>query len=168
MSESISRVVRLNHGSNPRHRLPLFAGVCLLVAGCATAQEHFLDCSIARPDNYLQHRCPTLLRASEFNGCLSEADVDGYACVLMDDDLSFCDADTTTAITAIFDRSDVSLDCAGGIIDHGVDSNGGGRTSTVLEPVISNPNLYAPGIWFMSDRSLSDIQVSNCTIRRTG
>lgn len=142
--------------------------ISALSTGCMTANKKHLDCSIATPDNYIAHRCPTLLRASEFDGCLSNESVEGYACVLMDADLSFCDAETSAAITTVFDRSDVALDCAGGAIDHGVDTNGGGRPVAAREPAIANPNLYAPGIWFLHDRSLSNIQIDNCTVRRTG
>jgi hypothetical protein len=163
------------HANSYALKMPNFTAIsCILIgsigliAGCATADDSFLDCSIATPDRYLDHRCPTLLRASEIDTCLSSEDIDGHACMLMDADLSFCDADTTTAITAVFDRSDVALDCAGGFIDHGVDTNGGGRPAPAREPAIANPNLYAPAIWFLHDRSLSNIQIENCSIRRTG
>ncbi len=137
-------------------------------AGCATANEEFLDCSIATPDRFLEHRCSTVHRASEFTDCLGGDDIQGHACVLMDADLNFCDAETSTAITAVFDRNDVALNCAGGYIDHGVDTNGGGRSAPQAEPAIDNPARYAPAIWFLHDRSLSNISIENCSIRRTG
>ena len=132
------------------------------------AADEEIDCSVPDTDRFVEYRCATVLRASELGGCIDDDTIDGHACIVMDADASFCDADVTTAITAVFDRPGVDLDCAGGAIDHGIDANGGGRPAPPREPVAAHPNGPAPAVWFPTDRSLSDIAIRNCTIRRTG
>ena len=79
----------------------------------------------------------------------------------MDSDLSFCDADQTANISAIFDQSNKTLDCAGGSIDHGWSN----LSSDTIEPTRRDRQM--PFIRFVDDRSLSDITVKNCTMRGT-
>lgn len=163
----------------PGAAAPLAVALALVAPACARdgpplaelllgeASEE-IDCSIADTDRFVEHRCSTVRRASELDGCIDDDTVDGHACILMDADVRFCDAGVTSAITAVFESDGRTLDCAGGAIDHGIDANGFGRPAPPMEPVVAHPNAPAPAVWFPTDRSLSDIAIRNCTIRRTG
>jgi len=105
--------------------------------------------------------CTVVKRASEFGSCLSTSDVSEHTCIVMDADLSFCNADQTMNISAIFESSNKTLDCAGGTIDHGWSS----RSADIIEPTLRGRQM--PFVRFYDDRSLNDITIRNCTMRGT-
>jgi len=134
------------------------AGVCL--SACAVAAQQPINCALPHTDNRMSE-CTIVKRASEFGQCISASDVPEHTCVLMDQDLQFCDSGQAINFSAIFDESDKTLDCAGGSIDHG--------WSNVSAPNIT-PTLRSkqmPFVRFFDDRSLSNISVKNCTMRGT-
>ncbi len=130
----------------------------MLSPGFLFANDDVLNCAIAHTDNRIQ-QCPEVRYASEFGACLSSADIDSHVCVIMDEDLSLCDAEQSVAITAMFDRSNKTLDCQGGTIDLGWSSE------TVSSHIANARNL--PMVRFYDDRSLSNITVQNCHMRGT-
>jgi len=79
----------------------------------------------------------------------------------MDTDISFCDAEQTLNISAIFDSSSKSLNCAGGTIDHGWSK----QSSDTVNPTRRDKQM--PFVRLFDDRSLSNITVKNCTMRGT-
>ncbi len=117
-----------------------------------------LDCSIPHVDTRID-LCPVVRYASEFSSCMKSSDIDKHVCVVMDADITFCDSEQTVPITAMFDRSDKTLDCRGGTIDLGWSESP--RSSTV--PGARN----LPMVRFYDDRSLSNITVENCSLRGT-
>jgi len=145
-------------------RLACLSAAVTLATGCAlvdAAEQTPIDCTVARADTRLE-QCPVVRRSSEFGQCLSRDELEGHACVLMDADLTLCDGEPPVANTAVFDRSGVTLDCAGGVIDHGW-GRGGVPAGGVATP--GNANL--PFVRFFEDRSLSDIALRDCTMRGT-
>lgn len=146
------------------------AVLVLTATGCssALADRQPINCAIGdEPEAFLRHTCTTVRHASEFDGCVASGDIDAHACIVMDADLSFCDAGTDVPITAYFDRPGHTLDCAGGTIDHGVVTTGGGRPAPARAEA-TTPEARMPGVWFRRDVSVSDAAVRNCTVRRTG
>lgn len=146
---------------SPLASLPIASllGASLLGAGSLWAAEP-INCALPHTDGRLS-QCTTLKYASEFPGCLSANDITAHTCVVMDTDLSFCNSDDSLPITAVFDRSDATLDCNGASIDHGwgrVSLPGGTATTEATR---------IPAVRFMDDRSLQNITVRNCTIRGT-
>jgi len=134
----------------------------LVVAGVASAADQPpIDCTVARADTVLS-RCPVVRRASEFGHCLARSDIDRYSCIVMDADITFCDDEPPMPITAWFDSSGRTLDCAGGTIDHGW-----GRFGAIDETDVTPVGVNLPLIRFVDDRSLSAITVRNCTLRGT-
>lgn len=133
-----------------------------LLASCSIlqAEEERINCALPHTDNRM-NECTVVRRASEFNGCLKSQDIETHTCVLMDADLSFCDAEQDLNISAIFDQSDKSLDCAGGTIDHGWSE----LSDQSITP--SRRDRQMPFVRFFDDRSLSNISVKNCTMRGT-
>jgi len=79
----------------------------------------------------------------------------------MDADASFCDAQQTLNMSAIFDSSNKSLNCAGGTIDHGWSE----KSSKSVIP--SRRDKQMPFVRLFDDRSLSNLSVKNCTMRGT-
>ncbi len=137
--------------------------VLLLAAsvGCVAAEQQPRDCSRTYIDTRIS-LCTQVRRASEFPGCLSADNIDGHTCLVMDADLTFCPDQPDFAITAMFDQSDKTLDCAGGVIDHGW-----GRFAVPGQTPATTEQTRLPGVRFIDDRSLSNITVRNCTIRGT-
>lgn len=135
---------------------------CLLalVACNATAEREPINCALPKKDTSLA-QCERVRYASEFTDCLASKDITEHTCVVMDSDLAFCSAQTQLPITAHFNESDKSLDCNGGTIDHGW-----GRVAFSDGPVTTQATR-SPGIRLVEDASLSDLTVSNCTIRGT-
>ena len=130
------------------------------ISGCAIAAEQQINCALPHTDTRISE-CSIVRSASEFPTCLSASDIDAHTCIVMDSDLEFCADQPSMPITAIFDRSEKTLNCAGGTIDHGWGRNElPGGTATTQETRI-------PAVRFYDDRSLTDITVQNCTIRGT-
>ena len=147
-------------GAGLARRVACAASLAALLAGCAAEGEP-IDCTVARVDERLRE-CPVVRRASEFPGCLRRGDVGRHACVVVDADLTFCDDEPPMPITAFFDSSHRTLDCAGGAIDHGW----GRRGAPDGEPATpGRANL--PLVRFVEDRSLSDVTIRNCALRGT-
>lgn len=142
----------------------LFALSLPLLACVAAAERAPIDCTLPRADTRLDE-CPVVRRASEFPTCLAASDVDGHACIVMDADLAFCEDEPPIPITAFFDRSGRTLDCAGGTIDHGRGRHGAGELRGG-EPTPPGA-AHLPLVRFVEDRSLSDITVRDCTLRGT-
>ena len=135
-------------------------GLLSLFACSATAEREPINCAVPVVDNSL-NQCASIRYASEFTDCLSSEEISEHTCVVMDSDLTFCDSQTNVPITAHFNESDKSLDCNGGTIDHGW-----GRVALPEGPATTETSR-SPGIRLVSDKSLSDLTVSNCTIRGT-
>lgn len=134
--------------------------VQLVCSSCATAAQEPINCALPHTDQRLK-KCAIVRHASEFPSCLSAADITEHSCIVMDVDLDFCADQPSIPITAFFDRSERTLDCQGGTIDHGW-----GRSELPGGPATTESTL-APAVRFIDDRSLSDITVRNCTIRGT-
>lgn len=135
-----------------------------LLASCTLTQlnaaQEPINCALPHTDTRMTE-CTVVRQASEFSNCLSASDIDEHTCVVMDADLAFCDANQHINITAIFDQSNKSLDCAGGSIDHGWSDS----SSDSIKPTLRSRQM--PFVRFFDDRSLSDISVNNCTMRGT-
>ncbi len=141
----------------------MYLALASFISGCVTsshAEQDPIDCTLPHVDNRLS-QCERVRRASEFSGCLSADDISEHSCLLMDADVSFCSAEDSLPITAYFDQSERTLDCAGGTIDHGW-----GRVSLPQGPATTQ-RTRKPAVRFFNDRSLSDIAVRNCTLRGT-
>ena len=139
---------------------PLLAAA-LASACAAVAEQTPIDCRVARTDTRLAE-CPVVRRASEFGQCLSRDEIGRHACVVMDRDLSLCEDEPPMPITLWFDESGKTLDCGGGVIDHGWGRHG----APDGVPATDGPaNL--PLIRFREDRSLGNITVRDCTLRGT-
>lgn len=139
-------------------QLLLFIAFCLSCKAAISEREP-IDCTLAYSDPGLS-QCQQVRYASEFPDCIAQSDISGHACIVMDTDLQFCDAQTSLPITAFFNDSNKKLDCANGAIDHGW-----GRISLPDGPATGVSRH--PGIRLLDDTSLSDISVRNCTIRGT-
>ena len=126
----------------------------------AKADSQPINCAVPHTDTRLSE-CTTVRYASEFSDCLRATDISSHSCVVMDADLSFCANQPSIPISAIFDRSDRSLNCNGGTIDHGW-----GRTK-LDGGTATTQSTRMPAIRLYDDRSLSNIAVRNCTIRGT-
>lgn len=133
---------------------------CVVSSSCATAAQEPINCALPHTDTRLS-QCTTVRHASEFPDCLKASDISGHSCIVMDTDLSFCPDEPSMPITAVFDRSERTLDCNGGVIDHGWGRHAlpGGTATT--------ETTRSPAVRFYDDRSLSDITVRHCTIRGT-
>ncbi|MFK7893977.1 MAG: right-handed parallel beta-helix repeat-containing protein [Granulosicoccus sp.] len=134
--------------------------IFVAAAGAYAAEREPINCSLAYTDNSLT-QCTKVRFASEFASCLSNSDITDHTCIVMDSDLEFCDSETSVPVTAHFSESSRSLDCNGGSIDHGW-----GRARRTSGPATTQATR-SPGIRLLDDTSLSDIKVSNCTIRGT-
>lgn len=136
---------------------------CLLLASTTTvacAAQQPINCSLPHTDTRMSE-CTVVKQASEFGSCLNASDVSEHTCIIMDTDLAFCDAQQAINVSAIFDQSNKTLDCAGGSIDHGWSN----LSSDSIEP--TNRARQMPFVRFVDDRSLSNITVKNCTMRGT-
>ncbi len=146
----------------PLVRIALLAG---FLPGCAAlANEEYIDCSVPHQDTRIE-QCLTVLRASDYPNGLRSADIDGHACMLMDADLSFQPGESAIPITAVFDRSDKTLDCAGGVIDFGRGRYGARDLPGGQVTPAGTGSL--PFVRLVDDTSLSNITVRNCTMRGT-
>ncbi len=130
----------------------------LLVSACAIAAREPINCSIPRTDSRM-NQCVTTVQASELGACISADVVSEHTCVLMDQDLEYCSADSVINFTAIFNTSSKTLDCKGGVIDHGWSP----VSSRAISPI--DPDKQLPYVRFFDDRSLENITVKNCTMR---
>jgi len=130
--------------------------------GCAhlPAAQQPINCALPHTDTRIE-QCSIVKRASDFGQCIRSADVPEHACIVMDADLSFCDGNDSINLTAVFDESNRSLNCAGGTIDHGWSE----KSSPLITPTLRSKQK--PFIRFNDDRSLSNIAVRNCTMRGT-
>lgn len=126
----------------------------------AHAEQRPINCALPHTDTRLSE-CTVVKSASEYPGCLNANDITEHTCIVMDTDLTFCPDQPSVPITAIFDRDERTLDCNGGVIDHGW-----GRTS-LPNGTATTEATRIPAVRFYDDRSLSDISVRNCTIRGT-
>ncbi len=132
------------------------------LAACTAATDRMpIDCTIARPDTRLSE-CPVVRRASEFGRCLSRDEIGRHACVVMDTDLTLCDDEPPMPITLWFDQSDRTLDCAGGIVDHGWGRHGAPDGTPATDGAANLPLIR-----FAEDRSLGGVTVQDCTLRGT-
>jgi len=134
--------------------------ISLSVLSIAHAERGPINCALPHTDTRI-NECAVVTHASDYPGCLSASDIDEHTCIVMDTDLTFCPNQPSVPITAIFDRSERTLDCNNGIIDHGW-----GRTS-LPNGTATTEATRIPAVRFYDDRSLSDITVRNCTIRGT-
>jgi len=135
--------------------------VALLLFGCAHAPaKENINCALPHTDNRI-NECTIVRKASEFGQCLRANDISEHTCIVMDQDLSFCDAEQTINISAIFDESNRTLNCAGGVIDHGWSN----KSDNAIVKTLRSKQM--PFIRFSDDRSLSNIAVRNCTMRGT-
>jgi len=105
--------------------------------------------------------CLQVVNASSFGACIDSSEIDTHTCVVMDTDLTFCDAGDSINFSAIFDESNRTLDCKGGSIDHGWSS----QSNPDITP--SRRDKQMPFVRLFDDRSLNNIQVQNCTMRGT-
>jgi hypothetical protein len=126
----------------------------------AHAEQGLINCALPHTDTRISE-CTVVKSASEYPGCLNADDIAEHTCIVMDTDLTFCPDQSSVAITAIFDRSERTLDCNNGVIDHGW-----GRTA-LPNGTATTQATRIPAVRFYDDRSLSDITVRNCTIRGT-
>jgi hypothetical protein len=134
--------------------------IALTVIPNAHAEQRPINCALPHTDTRISE-CTVVKSASEYPGCLNASDITEHTCIVMDTDLTFCPNQPSVAITAIFDRSERTLDCNNGIIDHGW-----GRTS-LPNGTATTQETRIPAVRFYDDRSLDDITVRNCTIRGT-
>ena len=133
----------------------------LLLANCAAfANQEPINCALPHTDTRI-NACTQVVNASELGACIDASAVDEHTCVVMDQDLSFCDGSQSINFTAIFDESNKTLDCKGGVIDHGWGTN----SSNTIIP--TNRGKQIPFVRFYDDRSLENINVQNCTMRGT-
>jgi len=149
-------------------RTILFTFLFVLVACSATAEREPINCTLAKADTSLQ-RCERVRYASEFTNCLSSTDITEHTCVVMDTDLAFCSEQTSVPITAHFNESGKSLDCKGGMIDHGwgrIEARPNESQTMPTEPATTQATR-SPGVRLVEDASLTDLTVRNCTIRGT-
>ena len=138
--------------------------LCASLGSCASlvhSAQETLDCTIPRADTRIE-QCTRIVNASDFNGCIPASAFPTHTCLLMDADAQFCENETPYSVSAIFDRSNKSLDCAGGVIDHGWGANSDTQN---IEPTLRSKQM--PFIRFYDDRSLSNVSVKNCTMRGT-
>jgi len=159
---ALTKVLELAlHARYSTHTLSLLAATALL-SSCTLvrAEQAKINCALPHTDNRMQE-CTIVKRASEFNGCLRSADITEHTCVLMDTDVSFCDAEQTLNMSAIFDASNKSLNCAGGTIDHGWSELSNGS----VKPTRRDKQM--PFVRLFDDRSLSNLSIKNCTMRGT-
>lgn len=144
----------------PSHTRATALLAAVFSSGCAIAAQEPINCALPHVDTRISE-CTIVRSASEFPNCLAANDIDAHTCIVMDADLQFCADQPSVPITAIFDRDDKTLNCAGGTIDHGwgrVELAGGTATTQATR---------IPAVRLYDDRSLSGITVRNCTIRGT-
>ena len=153
---------RVNAVRRQHAKCTILSSFVLLLSACAhvQAEEETLDCAAPHTDNRIQE-CTIVRRASEFGSCIKNSDIDEHTCVLMDADLTFCDAEQAINISALFNESNKTLDCAGGVIDHGWSD----KSSDLINP--SHRGKQMPFVRFDDDKSLSNIDIKNCTMRGT-
>lgn len=160
----LSRTIMDIKRHNPAQKvLKLLGSVLLTSVGMtsqAQAESQPINCALPHTDTRIT-QCAVVRNASEFPSCLSASDITEHTCIVMDTDLTFCANQSSMPITAIFDRSDRTLNCNNGVIDHGW-----GRTSLPNGRATTEATRI-PAVRFYDDRSLSDITVRNCTIRGT-
>ena len=148
-----------------KYRLRLCIVLGQLLYGCsAVANQEVIDCSLPHVDTRID-QCLVVRNASEFPAGLRVEDVDGHACILMDADLRFQRDQGAIPITAVFDRSGATLDCAGGSIDFGRGRHGARDLPGGVVTPAGTGSL--PFVRFVDDTSLSDITVRNCNMRGT-
>jgi len=161
-TQRLAERVAVRASSPAAMRAVLLTVALAMCSSCATviAAQTEIDCTLPHTDTRIQ-ACSIVKRASDFNGCLQASDITKHTCVIMDSDVAFCDAQQSINFTAMFDRSNKTLDCKGGVIDHGwSDKSAQGITPT-------SRAKQMPFVRFNDDRSLSDISVKNCTMRGT-
>lgn len=137
-----------------------FSLLIFCVTPTAYGEQQAINCALPHTDTRISE-CGIVKHASEFPGCLSSNDVTEHTCIVMDTDLTFCANQPSVPVTAIFDRSERTLDCNNGIIDHGW-----GRTA-LPNGTATTQATRIPAVRFRDDLSLSNITVRNCTIRGT-
>ena len=132
----------------------------LAISVTALANDEPINCALPHTDTRMSS-CVQVVNASSFGNCIDASAVDTHTCVLMDTDLSFCDGGDAINFSAIFDESNRTLDCKGGSIDHGWSS----QSDSTITP--SHRGRQMPFVRLFDDRSLSNINVQNCTMRGT-
>jgi len=132
----------------------------LTISATALANDEPINCALPHTDTRMSS-CEQVVNASSFGNCIDSSAVDTHTCVLMDTDLSFCDGGDAINFSAIFDESNRTLDCKGGSIDHGWSS----QSDSTITP--SHRGRQMPFVRLFDDRSLSNINVQNCTMRGT-
>lgn len=162
-------LLSMRHSLTPQHLLSTGARTARTLALLLTsmgaftplqAEQQPINCALPHSDTRI-NECSTVLKASAIQGCLSNADVSGHSCIVMDANLTFCNSEVSVPVTALFDQSNRTLDCQGGSIDHGW-----GRQALDAGPATTKTNSM-PAVRLYDDRSLSGITVRNCTIRGT-
>jgi hypothetical protein len=118
----------------------------------AIANEERLNCSVrqpkfAEPDWLGQCTLASSLMNKD-EKCIPASAFEEWGCLNLDTDAVLCDDGQPFNMTVYLSTDNSTLDCKGQTIDHG-----GGK-----KPGIQTPNTY----------SVSDIRISNCTIRNTG
>ncbi|MFT4728939.1 MAG: hypothetical protein ACI9UN_003452 [Granulosicoccus sp.] len=89
--------------------------LALSVFSQAHAEQRPINCALPHTDTRISE-CTVVKSASEYPGCLNANDITEHTCIVMDTDLTFCPDQASVAITAIFDRSERTLDCNNGVI----------------------------------------------------
>lgn len=141
-----------------------------VISGCVAvgaAERDPIDCSIEKPDTILQ-RCEVVRHASEFgDSCIASAAFSGHSCLVLDTDATFCETNESFPLTVVLTQDDVTLNCAGGLIDHGWPMNSSDASQPGSRPITASGKRF-PAVHALSDRSLDNITIRNCHIARTG
>ena len=132
----------------------------LLLHTAVYAEQTPINCALPHTDTRID-ACTNVVNASELGACIDSSDIAEHTCVVMDKDLSFCDGSQSINFSAFFDESNKTLDCKGGVIDHGWGEN----SSNTIIP--TSRGKQTPFVRFVDDRSLENINVQNCTMRGT-
>lgn len=140
--------------------LLLIPTVFFVLHTSALADQTPINCALPYTDTRMS-ACTQVAVASDFGSCVDASQIDEHTCVIMDQDLSFCDGSQSINFTAIFDESNKTLDCNGGVIDHGWSD----KSSDTITPTHRGKQI--PFVRFFDDRSLENISVQNCTMRGT-
>lgn len=136
------------------------ASGCLLWPPIAHANQEPINCALPHTDTRMSE-CQRVVNASELGSCVDASQITEHTCVVMDTDLSFCNANDAINFSAIFTESNKTLNCEGGSIDHGWSE----ASSPSITPTSRGAQM--PFVRFMDDRSLTNITVQNCTMRGT-
>jgi len=152
------------------HKQKLTVLASWLLSGCVAvgaAEREPIDCSLEKPDTILQ-RCDVVRHASEFgDSCIDSTAFSGHSCLVLDADATFCENSQSFPLTVVLTQDDVTLDCAGGLIDHGWPINTSDPSQLSTKPVTAAGKRF-PAVHALTDRSLNNIAIRNCRIARTG